>query len=175
MRLWGRPDGGMVDTRDLKSLSYCSCAGSSPASGTLIHCSISVERVFYERDRLWRDLEHIRIRECPFFYLYTCSSIFSPPPAVEAPHIPREKNNCNRNMHISPHPFHAPLPSIRLYTRAYKPKNTSEKLGHFKKNALLCTRLRLCMGAWSYRSNDAKLRIGQQCVQQVIDNEYNKK
>ena len=57
----------MVDTRDLKSLSYCSCAGSSPASGTLIHCSISVERVFYERDRLWRDLEHIRIRECPFF------------------------------------------------------------------------------------------------------------
>ena len=28
-------DGGMVDTRDLKSLGYCSCAGSSPARGTL--------------------------------------------------------------------------------------------------------------------------------------------
>ena len=27
-------DGGMVDTRDLKSLGYCSCAGSSPARGT---------------------------------------------------------------------------------------------------------------------------------------------
>ena len=30
----GRPDGGMVDTRDLKSLGHNGCAGSSPARGT---------------------------------------------------------------------------------------------------------------------------------------------
>ncbi len=30
-----RPDGGMVDTRDLKSLGHYGCAGSSPARGTL--------------------------------------------------------------------------------------------------------------------------------------------
>ncbi len=29
-----RPGGGMVDTRDLKSLDHCDCAGSSPAPGT---------------------------------------------------------------------------------------------------------------------------------------------
>ncbi len=29
-----RPDGGMVDTRDLKSLGLYGCAGSSPAWGT---------------------------------------------------------------------------------------------------------------------------------------------
>ena len=27
-------NGGMVDTKDLKSFGYCSCAGSSPASST---------------------------------------------------------------------------------------------------------------------------------------------
>ena len=30
----GCPNGGMVDTRDLKSLGHCGCAGSSPASST---------------------------------------------------------------------------------------------------------------------------------------------
>ena len=30
-----RPDGGMVDTRDLKSLGLYGCAGSSPAWGTI--------------------------------------------------------------------------------------------------------------------------------------------
>ena len=29
-----RPDGGMVDTKDLKSFDHCGCAGSSPAPGT---------------------------------------------------------------------------------------------------------------------------------------------
>ena len=29
-----RPDGGMVDTKDLKSFGHCGCAGSSPAPGT---------------------------------------------------------------------------------------------------------------------------------------------
>ena len=28
------PDGGMVDTQDLKSCDHCGCAGSSPAPGT---------------------------------------------------------------------------------------------------------------------------------------------
>ena len=28
------PDGGMVDTRDLKSLGHCDCVGSSPTRGT---------------------------------------------------------------------------------------------------------------------------------------------
>ncbi len=32
----GRPDGGMVDTQDLKSCDHCGCAGSSPAPGTKI-------------------------------------------------------------------------------------------------------------------------------------------
>ena len=31
----GRPNGGMVDTRDLKSLGHYGCVGSSPTSGTL--------------------------------------------------------------------------------------------------------------------------------------------
>ena len=31
-----RPNGGMVDTKDLKSFGHCGCAGSSPASGTEI-------------------------------------------------------------------------------------------------------------------------------------------
>ena len=136
----------MVDTRDLKSLSYCSCAGSSPASGTLIHYPISVGRGFYERDPLWKSGAHKDTRVSFFI----CTHVAPSSPllfAVETPHIPREKNNRSRNTHISPQSFHAPLPSIRLYTRAYKPKNTSEKLGHLKKNALLCTRLRLYMGA----------------------------
>ena len=30
----GCSNGGMVDTRDLKSLGHCGCAGSSPASST---------------------------------------------------------------------------------------------------------------------------------------------
>ena len=30
-----RPDGGMVDTKDLKSFDHCGCAGSSPAPGTM--------------------------------------------------------------------------------------------------------------------------------------------
>ena len=30
----GCSDGGMVDTKDLKSFGYCSCAGSSPAPST---------------------------------------------------------------------------------------------------------------------------------------------
>ena len=30
----GRPDGGMVDKRDLKSLGHNGCAGSSPARAT---------------------------------------------------------------------------------------------------------------------------------------------
>ena len=34
-------NGGMVDTKDLKSFGYCSCAGSSPASSTL-HITIIV-------------------------------------------------------------------------------------------------------------------------------------
>ena len=29
-----RPDGGMVDTKDLKSFDHCGCAGSSPSSST---------------------------------------------------------------------------------------------------------------------------------------------
>lgn len=32
------PGGGMVDTRDLKSLEHCVRAGSSPASGTNFWC-----------------------------------------------------------------------------------------------------------------------------------------
>ena len=65
----------MVDTRDLKSLSYCSCAGSSPASGTLtlIHYPISVGRGFMRGIR-FRDPEHKDTR-VSFFYLYTYSSI----------------------------------------------------------------------------------------------------
>ena len=31
---FNRSNGGMVDTRDLKSLGHCGCAGSSPASST---------------------------------------------------------------------------------------------------------------------------------------------
>ena len=31
----GCSNGGMVDTRDLKSLGHCGCAGSSPASSTI--------------------------------------------------------------------------------------------------------------------------------------------
>lgn len=31
-------NGGMVDTKDLKSFDHCGCAGSSPASGTEVDC-----------------------------------------------------------------------------------------------------------------------------------------
>ena len=41
-----RPDGGMVDTRDLKSLGLCGCAGSSPAWGTKRRASSSLPSVF---------------------------------------------------------------------------------------------------------------------------------
>lgn len=34
VRRQGSSNGGMVDTRDLKSLDHCGCAGSSPASST---------------------------------------------------------------------------------------------------------------------------------------------
>ena len=34
----GCSNGGMVDTRDLKSLGHCGCAGSSPASSTKKGC-----------------------------------------------------------------------------------------------------------------------------------------
>ncbi len=33
------PNGGMVDTRDLKSLGHYGCVGSSPTSGTKNRCS----------------------------------------------------------------------------------------------------------------------------------------
>ena len=91
----------MVDTRDLKSLSYCSCAGSSPASGTLIHYPISVGRGFCERDPLWRSGAHKDTRVSFFI----CTHVAPSSPllfAVETPHIPREKNNRNRNTYISP-------------------------------------------------------------------------
>ena len=43
-----RPDGGMVDTRDLKSLGHCGCAGSSPALGTLARKAVKFfSPVFY--------------------------------------------------------------------------------------------------------------------------------
>ncbi len=35
-----RPDGGMVDTQDLKSCDHCGCAGSSPAPGTENRASV---------------------------------------------------------------------------------------------------------------------------------------
>ena len=41
-----RPDGGMVDTRDLKSLGLCGCAGSSPAWGTKRRASSFLPSVF---------------------------------------------------------------------------------------------------------------------------------
>ncbi len=41
-----RPDGGMVDTRDLKSLGLYGCAGSSPAWGTKRRASSSLSSVF---------------------------------------------------------------------------------------------------------------------------------
>ena len=34
--LSGRSNGGMVDTKDLKSFGHCGCAGSSPASSTIV-------------------------------------------------------------------------------------------------------------------------------------------
>ena len=40
------PDGGMVDTRDLKSLGLYGCAGSSPAWGTKRRASSSLPSVF---------------------------------------------------------------------------------------------------------------------------------
>ena len=38
-----------VDTRDLKSLGYCSCAGSSPASSTKAHNRKVVSFLFIQR------------------------------------------------------------------------------------------------------------------------------
>ena len=35
LSLKGCSNGGMVDTKDLKSFGHCGCAGSSPASSTL--------------------------------------------------------------------------------------------------------------------------------------------
>ena len=35
---FGCPDGGMVDTQDLKSCDHYGCAGSSPAPGTIKSC-----------------------------------------------------------------------------------------------------------------------------------------
>ena len=51
VRLWcalhGRPDGGMVDTRDLKSLGHYGCTSSSLVSGTSLLLSCSAEGNFF--------------------------------------------------------------------------------------------------------------------------------
>ncbi len=45
-----RSNGGMVDTKDLKSFGYCSCAGSSPASSTNYEMSVLYTRHMFKVD-----------------------------------------------------------------------------------------------------------------------------
>ena len=68
----GCSDGGMVDTKDLKSFDYCSCAGSSPAPSTQGSFSVLLEsslflyleliflRLYYPSFGYW--LVHLKIR-----------------------------------------------------------------------------------------------------------------
>ncbi len=81
-------DGGMVDTRDLKSLGYCSCAGSSPARGT--RQQKTVRRLPYEVSGLFLiflilyNYMRPRMRSTSLRLATTNSSISKPKPTYSA-------------------------------------------------------------------------------------------
>ncbi len=72
----GSSNGGMVDTKDLKSFGHCGCAGSSPASSTESHAEYSAWlSCFYSSESLRQDSFHY-ITLCDFLLLRFMVSCF---------------------------------------------------------------------------------------------------
>ena len=72
----GSSNGGMVDTKDLKSFGHCGCAGSSPASSTESHAGHSAWlSCFYSSESLRQDSFHY-ITLCDFLLLRFMVSCF---------------------------------------------------------------------------------------------------
>ena len=68
-----RPDGGMVDTRDLKSLGLYGCAGSSPAWGTKRRASSFLSSVFVSFPAFSHPVAHPSVRVYAPLWRYEAS------------------------------------------------------------------------------------------------------
>ena len=103
-----RPDGGMVDTRDLKSLGLYGCAGSSPAWGTKTESKFILVLRFCFSQRSSHPVAHPSVR------------VYAPLPFHRKPRFRLGHSQlrhshpaiCTASVH---HPPHSPAPLFPLY------------------------------------------------------------
>ena len=118
-----RPDGGMVDTRDLKSLGLCGCAGSSPAWGTKRRASSFLSSVFVFPQRSSHPVAHPSVR------------VYAPPWRYEASPAWGTKRRAGSSLPsvlVFSQRFSHPVahPSVRIYAPLPCHRKPRFRLGH---------------------------------------------